>query len=114
MKFIKENFKLISDFEIRVINEDHIDTDILVDIDKRTLNFNIVGLPRYINSRFQFNDVKSIIFRFSKLNNICTVHFLRSIDLHSSTVNFEINYSKHYFKIIDKDYYVDFKICNKD
>lgn len=115
MDYIKDKMKIVTDYELRIIKEDENDTDVLIDLDRRTVNFEIDKLPKYLNSRFQFNDVKSIIIRFTKLgDNICTIHFLRSVDLHSGIVNFEVDYTEHFIEIIDKKYCVEFKITRKE
>lgn len=114
MEYNKYNMKISTDYPLRVINEDENDTDIIINIDNRTLNFTLQNPPKFLNSRLQFCDIKNIIIRFSSIEpNICTVHFLRNIDLHSSVVNFEIDYSNSCINIIDKEFFVEFKIINK-
>ncbi len=112
MIYEKNNLKINSDFEIRILREENDDIDILIPIDKRTINLYMNNLPQYVKSRFQFPAVKTIIIRSCKLkeNNICTIHFLRNIDLHSSMVNFELDYNNKIIIISKKEGYVDFRV----
>ncbi len=116
MLYKKSNLYIDSDLEIRTIREDGIDIDILIPVENRTLNLYLDNLPDYIKSRFQFSMVKNMIIRFCTLNdnNTCTIHLLRSIDLHSSVLNLEIDYTNHYFEIKDNNYYLDIYVKKKD
>lgn len=109
----ENNFSLNCDFEIRTIREDEKDKDIIISLNRRTVNLYFNDLPKYIKSRIQLLDVQNIIIRYSKdeFNNICTIHILRNIDLHSSIMNFEIDYTNFKLEIKNKEYYVDFRIC---
>ncbi|EOC99597.1 hypothetical protein [Caldisalinibacter kiritimatiensis] len=116
MIFENSNLYIETDFEIRVIRETEEDMDIIIPLEDRTLNVVMEDLPEYLVSRFQLPVVKNIIVRFCKTNenNICTIHLLRNIDLKSSIMNFEIDYSKVYLKIKNKDYFTQFNIMKKD
>lgn len=105
-----------SDFEIRTVREDANDIDLFIPIGNRTLNLYLDDVIETLNSRLQFSIVKNLIFRFSmdSDNNISTVHMLRNIDLHSSVVNFEIDYSNHIIEIKDKEYFVEMRIKSKE
>lgn len=106
MKYENGNLLLISDFEIRVLREENDDVDLFIPIDMRTLNLYIEGLPNYIKKRFQFSQVRSAIIRFSKKegDEVCTIHLLNNIDLQSSIVNFEMDYSDYYIEFREKEY----------
>lgn len=110
--FKKYGLFLKSDFETRVLYEDESDIDIIIPIDNRTLNLNLAGMPKYINSRMQFPLVKNIIIRLSKSKeiNTCTIHFLRSIDLQSSITNFEVNYANYVLRVKLVEYSAEFSI----
>ncbi|MCT4563417.1 MAG: hypothetical protein N4A68_03680 [Maledivibacter sp.] len=115
MTLNKGNLCIHSDFEIRVVREDGNDIDLFIPIGDRTLNLYLGEDIEAINSRLQFSIVKNLIFRFSmdKDNNTSTIHMLRSIDLYSSIVNFEIDYSKRMIEIKDKEYFVEMRIKDK-
>ena len=106
-----ENGKLIiySDIEIRNLREEYNDIDLLIPLDLRTLNLHIDNMPKYIEDRFQFNEVRNIIIRFTtnKNDNFCTIHLLKSIDIHSSIVNFTMNYDRHCIRIVNSDFSVE-------
>lgn len=106
-----ENGRLIiySDFEIRKLREENNDIDLLIPLELRTLNLHIDNMPKYMEDRFQFNGVRNIIIRFTtnKDDNICTIHLLNSVDIHSAIVNFTFNYETHCFRIINSDFSVE-------
>jgi hypothetical protein len=106
-----ENGKLVieSDFEIRLLRKENEDIDLLIPVDLRVLNLNIDKMPDYMDSRFQFRDVRNIIIRFTtnKDNNYCTIHLLRSVDLLSAMVNFIMNYESHSIRIIRNEFSID-------
>jgi len=112
MIYRKGNFRLDSDFEIRVVREAGSDIDLFIPIGNRTLNLYFDDTLNSINSRMQFSIVRNLIFRFctNTDNNVATVHMLNNIDLHSSVVNFEIDYSKNIIEIKDKEYFVEMRI----
>ena len=105
-----------SDFEIRTIMEDGPDIDLFISMDYRTLNLEIDNLPDFMDNRIQLNEVRSIIIRFSieEDNNYCTIHFLRSMDLQSATMNLVMDYSKHYIRLIKRDYSSEMYILKKE
>ncbi len=115
MIFSKENFYIDSDFEIRIVREDENDVDLFIPIGNRTLNLYFGDTMDVLNSRMQFSIVRNLVLRFSMglANNIATIHMLKNIDLHSSIVNFEINYSDHIIEIKDKEYFVEMSIKRK-
>lgn len=98
--FEKGNFKLKSDFDIRIVREDNKDIDLFVDLKYRTLDLNI-GENNLDISRIQFPKVRGIIIRFNENEYVMTCHILRDIDLHSSFANFEINYKNSVMGIVD-------------
>lgn len=115
IEYIRGDLLIRSDFEIRTFMEEGRDIDLFIPIDNRTLNLSIEGLPDFMDSRIQLNEVRNIIIRFSmeEDNNYCTIHFLKSIDLQSATMNFIIDYSKHYIKLERKEYCVEMHILKR-
>ncbi|WP_432661836.1 hypothetical protein R9X47_14820 [Wukongibacter baidiensis] len=115
MVYDKNNFYLDSDFEIRIIREDENDIDLFIPIGNRTLNLHFDDTIDCLNSRMQFSIVRNLVFRLSTKpdNNTLTIHMLGSIDLHSSVVNFEIDYSDYSIDISDKEYFVEMRIEKK-
>lgn len=111
-KYEKSNLKLCSDFEVRNVREEGEDIDLLISLDSNVLNLHIDNLPEYISDRFQFTEVRSILIRFNTNadNNHCTIHFLKSIDIHSAILNFTMDYSDHSIKICKSTYSVDMHI----
>jgi hypothetical protein len=106
------NLSLISDFEIKVFKERAEDIDLIIPIQKRTINLLIDNMPDIITSRIQYNNVSSIVIRICKdlSNNIGTIHFLGDEGIHSTVSNVEIDYSKVNLKVLFKDHCVDFII----
>ena len=115
MKYEKSGLIIQSDVEIRTIREENNDIDIILPLKNRTVNLYLDETPSYLKSRFQFLMIKNIIIRLSAIekNNVSTIHFLRSIDLHSSVVNFEVDYSNHYFQVKNKEYLVEIYLKRK-
>lgn len=105
-------FNFESDFNVRVLREDDIDIDLIIPLDNKALDLYFDGMPNYVGKRIQCPMIKNIIIRLSKLedNSLCTIHFLRSIDLHSSVINFEIDYRHIKLKIKDLEYSATLKI----
>lgn len=114
-KFENKEFVLNSDFEIRVVREDQDDIDLLIPLDLRTLNLSMDSMPEFLDDRFQFTEVRNIILRITKDNNdnICTIHLLNSVDIHSAIMNFTMNYQHHTIDIIKNEYSVDMKLRRK-
>lgn len=110
--FKKYGFSLKSDFEIRVLREDETDIDIIIPLGDRTLNFYFDGMPQYIGSRIQFSQIKNIIIRFSKLEEVnkCTFHLLRNIDLYSSVASFEFEYTDYATIVRSTEYSAELRI----
>ncbi|NLC03497.1 MAG: hypothetical protein GX787_04355 [Tissierellia bacterium] len=113
--FLNAEFILNSDFEIRVVREDKDDIDLLIPLDLRTLNLCIDQMPSFIDNRFQFNEVRNIILRIAKVdqNNLCTIHLLNSVDIHSAIMNFTMNYKEHSIDIIKNNFSVDMHLRRK-
>ncbi len=111
-KYENGEFVLYSDFEIRTLREDGNDVDLFIPLDLRVLNLSLDKMPSYIDDRFQFNEVRSIIIRISmdEGNNYCTIHLLRSVDLLSAIMNFSMDYKNTIIKILRNDYSVDMEI----
>ena len=116
MLYNRDKLYINSDFEIRTIREDEGDIDLFIPIENRSLSLYFDDTRDFLCSRMQFSIVKNLIFRFSTdvNNNTATIHMLKSIDLHSSVVNFEIDYSNHMIEIDDKEYSVEMRIKRKD
>ena len=114
MIYDKGKLHIDSDFEIRIVREDGNDIDLFIPIGNRTLNLHFDDNMNSLNSRMQFSIIRNLIFRFSldSNNNLATIHMLNSIDLHSSVVNFEIDYSSSVVEITDKEFFVEMKIKN--
>ncbi|SKC85434.1 hypothetical protein [Maledivibacter halophilus] len=112
----KGKFCIDSDFEIRTVREEGNDIDLFIPIGNRTLNLYFDDNIKPLYSRMQFSIVRNLIIRYSldAENNIATIHMLRSIDLHSSVVNFEIDYRNHVIEIKDREYFVEMRIINKE
>ncbi|MGV8982931.1 hypothetical protein [Clostridium sp.] len=111
MIYEKSNLKVVSDFEVRQIQKDEYNIDLIIPIDFSCLNLYLYNVPKYIVSRVQFPSVKSILIRFCTIedNNICTVHFLKDSGVHSTMANFEIDYSETCIEVIAREFSVD---CN--
>jgi hypothetical protein len=114
MIYKKSNLKIASDFEVKEIQKDEYNVDLIIPIGYRCVNLHFDNLPRYINSRVQFPSVKSILIRFCTIedNNICTIHFLSDSGIHSTMANFEIDYSETNIEVRDKEFFVDIHFCN--
>lgn len=112
MNYEKSNLKIVSDFEVKGINKDEYNIDLIINVELRCVNLYLDNLPSYIKSRIQFPSVRSLFIRFSTKddNNICTVHFLSDSGIHSTMANFEIDYSGLVIEVINKKYFVDIKI----
>ncbi|WP_066505417.1 hypothetical protein [Abyssisolibacter fermentans] len=107
-KFEISNFKMMSDFDIRILREENDDVDIIVAIGDRVVNLIFNDIIEGLGSRIQFVDIKNIIVRFNKSKNlnICTIHMLKKIDLFSAVANFEIDYSKYCICVEAKEGFV--------
>lgn len=112
MIYEKSNMKIVSDFEIKEIQKDEDNVDLIIPVEHRCVNLYFDSIPKYINSRVQFPSVKSILIRFCTIegNNICTVHFLSDSGIHSTMANFEVDYSETYVEVINKTFFVELKI----
>ena len=112
MNYSNSNLNIQSDFTIRTIDQANNDLDLIIPLDNRVVNLSIK--PYYPNypKTFQFTEVSSIIIRYntSPANNICTIHLLRSIDMTTALVNFELSYKGLSFQIINNLAHVDFII----
>lgn len=111
-KYHNNDLMIYSDFEIRILREMDKDVDLLVPTEQRVLNLYIEGMPQFVSNRFQFTEVKNVIIRHTmdRENTNCTIHFLRSIDMHAALVNFAIDYKDKAIRIVDKEYSVDMYI----
>ncbi|NLX61909.1 MAG: hypothetical protein GXZ06_05240 [Tissierellia bacterium] len=112
IEYRKGNFLIQSDFEIRSFMEEGPDIDLIIPLEYRTLNLYIDGMPDYFDSRLQLLDIKNILIRFSTLkdNNLCTIHFLRNIDLKSAVMNFVFDYKEHFIKLKEEEYSAEMHI----
>lgn len=114
-KFTNNKFDLYSDFEIRIVREDDLDIDLLVPLDLRTLNLYIDQMPNFLDTRFQFTEVRNVIIRLTKngADSYCTIHILDSVDIHSAIMNFTMNYEDHCIYIVKDDYSVEMNLKRK-
>jgi hypothetical protein len=112
IEFNDYNLKVFSDFPIKTLKENEAEMDIIIPIDKRTVNLYIKDMPKLISSRIQYVDINSIMIRICKdlANNIGTVHFLIDSGVHSTICNFELDYSNCQLNILHKEFYIDFLI----
>ncbi|WP_253200737.1 hypothetical protein [Clostridium sp. CF012] len=116
MIFEKSNLKIDSDFEVREIQKDEYNLDLIIPIGNRCVNLNLYNAPKYIKSRVQFPSVKSILIRFCIIedNNICTIHFLSDSGVHSTMANFEMDYNETHIEIRDSEFSVDMRLCEEE
>ena len=116
--YINGSFVLKSDFEIREIRQEdeNGDVDLFIPIEYRTVNLFIPFIDRSKMSRIQLCKVKNIVIRFNTKegNNICSIHFLKNIDLLSHLLNFELNYENHEIIIEQEEYGVSFIVAKKE
>ena len=112
MIYKKSNLKIASDFEVKEIQKDEYNVDLIIPLEYRCVNLYFDNFPKYINSRVQFPSVKSILIRFctKEDNNICTIHFLSDSGIHSTMANFEMDYSETYIEVRDKEFFIDMKM----
>ena len=112
MIYEKNDFIIKSDFEVKEIQKEKYNIDLIIDVEYRCVNMYFNNFTKLINSRVQFPSVKSILIRFCTIkgNNICTIHFLSDSGIHSSMANFEIDYSETYFEVLKKDFFVSLKM----
>lgn len=115
-RYENDEFILYSDFEIRILREDGNDIDLFIPLDLRVLNLSLDKMPSYIDGRLQFNEVRSIIIRISieEGNHYCTIHLLKSVDLHSAIMNFSMDYKNSIIKILRNEYSVDMEVNSND
>jgi hypothetical protein len=115
MIYRKGDFRLNSDFDIRVVRQEEDDTDLFIPIGNRSLNLCIGNLVHPSVSRLQFPNVRNLLIRFcaDEESYDCTVHLLSSIDLNSSLMNFEIDYRDSYIELIETQYYAEMSVIAK-
>ena len=116
MIYEKSNLKISSDFEVKAIQKDEYNVDLIIPMGYRCVNLYFNNFSKCINSRMQFPTVKSILIRFCTLedNNICTIHFLSDSGVHSTMANFEMNYSEDFIELKEKEFFVNMKIGAKE
>ena len=116
--YINGDFVLKSDFEIREIRreDENGDVDLFIPIEYRTVNLFIPFIDKSKMSRMQLCKVKNIVIRFNTKagNNMCSIHFLKDIDLLSHLLNFELNYENHEIIIEQEEYGVSFIVAKKE
>lgn len=114
--YIKGNFILESDFEIREIRQEdeNGDVDLFIPIENRTVNIFVPFIDKEKMSRIQLSDVKNIVIRFNTNNEhtICSIHFLNSIDLLSQLLNFQLDYKGYELGIKKEEYSISFLLRN--
>lgn len=115
MDYIDSNLYIKSDYPISTFKEWDSDKDLCIFLDKRCVNLNLSTLPTYILSRIQLPCVEKLLIRYCKndSNNISTIHFLNDEGIHSTIMNFEIDYSNFIIEIINKEFYIDINIVEK-
>ncbi|GFN34582.1 hypothetical protein TXYLGN1_03690 [Tepidimicrobium xylanilyticum] len=115
MEYRNGNLLIKSDYEIKPFMEEEADIDLFIPLGNRTLNLYLEGMPQYMDNRIQLLDIRSVLIRFTteENNNLCTIHFLRNIDLRSTVMNLVFNYENHYINIKEEDYGVQFSIGKK-
>ena len=115
MIYEKSHFKIVSDFQVKEIQKDEYNFDLVIPINFRCVNLSLSKPPKYIVSRVQFPSVKSIFVRFCIIedNNICTIHFLSDSGIHSTMVNFEMDYSETYIEIRESEFFVEMKMLEE-
>lgn len=109
----KNNYlKLKSDLEIVELNNDGIDSDIIISLKGKVLNIEIDNMPEFLLNRIQLTEVKSILIRFSLKKDYKSgmIHFLRVIDLNTPLMNIEVDFSKVEIIIKDEEFNVNMKI----
>lgn len=115
--YINGNLILKSDFEIRQIREEdeNGDVDLFIPIEYRTVNLFIPFIDKNKMSRIQLSQVKSVVIRFNTNteDSMCSVHFLKNIDLFSHLLNFELNYKDYEILIRQEEYSVSFIVTRK-
>lgn len=116
MIYEKGNLKVISDFEVRQIQKDEHNLDLIIPIEFSCVNLYLCNAPKYMVSRVQFPSVKSILIRFCTIedNNICTIHFLNDSGIYSTMANFEMDYRETYIEVRAREFFVDMKISEKE
>lgn len=116
MIYEKSNLKIVSDFEIKEIQKDEYNFDLVIPINFRCVNLYLSNAPKYVVSRVQFPSVKSILIRFCIIedNNICTLHFLSDSGIHSTMANFEMDYSETNIEIIESEFFVEMKLLEEE
>jgi len=112
MIFKNNDLVIKSDFDIKVFRKYDIDTDLVINLNNRTLN---VGLSceKMGMSRMQITLAKSIIIRFSENTTFATIHILTSSEDDVLGVNFEINYENYEIHIIELEYSTEIKFIEK-
>jgi hypothetical protein len=112
MIYEKSKLKIDSDFDIKEVQKDDSDIDLIIPIEYRCVNLYFTDFPKCLNSRLQFPTVKSIFIRFCTIedNSICTIHFLSDSGVHSTIANFEMDYSETYIEVKDREFFVDMKM----
>lgn len=113
-KYNNYNLNISSELEIKELHNLEEDVDIIINTDRGVVNLLLEELPEYIQSRFQLTEVNHILFRISKIQdtNLCTIHFLRVIDLNSSLMNFVLDISKIKIKIYKTEFQINMEIKN--
>ena len=116
IEYNRGKLSILSDFDIRSLREEASDIDLFIPTVFKTLNLHIEDLPEYMDSRIQFTEVRNILVRYStdENNNLCTIHFLKSIDLGSAIVNFVIDYKDHYIELKREEYSGEIYIKKKE
>lgn len=115
MNYIDNNLHIKSDYDISTFKEWEFDKDLCVFLDKRCVNLNLNNLPKYILSRIQLPCVEKVLIRYCKShsNNIATLHFLSDEGIHSTIMNFEMDYADFIIEIVNKEFFIDINVIEK-
>lgn len=114
-QYTNNEFDLKSDFEIRTVREEDSDIDLLIPLELRTLNLYIDKMPNFLVDRFQFTEIRNIMIRITKYSDtsLCTIHLLKSVDIHSAIMNFTMDFENHIIEIIRNEYSVQMNLRRK-
>lgn len=110
MEYKEYSLYVKSDFDVKIAREWDCDQDLLIVLDERCLNINI--LEDKVLSRIQLPSINSIMIRHCKdtQKNIATFHFLSNDGLDSTIMNFEIDYSDRMIEVLNKEFFVELNI----
>lgn len=108
MIFDKYDFYLDTDFPVRILRENDLEIDLIIDLDQRVLNLKGIE-SEIISERIQFSTVRHVVIRLAKNSDekIGTFLIMRSTDLSQPLASFTLNYSKHKTFLKEANYQLD-------